>query len=185
MYKRLLLLLVLFLVFSFVSCSRESNVFKITHVVDGNSMVLDNGERIRLIGVDTPEEYIVSKLEEHDFFARAKEKDAKRFDKIKEDIKSMAIKANEFSKGLCEDKIIRVEYDRTKRDRYGRLFAYIYLPNGKLLNEEIILQGYGFYGDKYPFKQELMDRFKEAQSKAKSEQRGLWREYKEYYEVFP
>jgi micrococcal nuclease len=39
---------------------------------------------------------------------------------------------------------VRLEYDQTTRDRYGRLLAYLYLPDGRCVNAEIIREGSGF-----------------------------------------
>lgn len=142
------------------------NVYKIIRVVDGDTIILDNKERVRLIGVDTLEKYPSAKLN----------RDAERTHTDKELIKAMGRKASDFTKNLSEGKIVRLEYDQTKRDIYGRLLAYVYLPDGRLLNEEIILQGYGFAYLKYPFKPELMSRFREAETKARDEKRGLWGE---------
>jgi micrococcal nuclease len=49
-------------------------------------------------------------------------------------------------------KEIRLGFDWQRRDRYGRLLAYVYLLDGTFLNAEIIKQGYGFVYTKYPFK---------------------------------
>ncbi len=37
---------------------------------------------------------------------------------------------------------MKLEFDVEKRDRYGRLLAYMYLPDGRMLNEEIVKAGY-------------------------------------------
>ena len=55
--------------------------------------------------------------------------------------------------------------------------AYVYLSNDKLLNEEIILQGYGFVDLKSnQLNKEMLKRFKAAESKAQAEKTGLWGE---------
>jgi endonuclease YncB( thermonuclease family) len=50
----------------------------------------------------------------------------------------------------------------------------VYLPNGKMLNEEIIRQGYGFAYTRYPFS--LMEKFRKLEKKALEKGRGLWAE---------
>ena len=175
----LLAVFVFILVYSLViSCDREPEkriitdpiflppAFKVTRIIDGDTIELDNGEKVRLLGVDTPEKHESSKLK----------KDVERSGKDKKFIKALGAKASDFTKKLCEGKRVKLEYDQTTRDRYKRLLAYVYLPDGKLLNEEIILQGYGFAYLKYPFKQELMDRFRKAEKRAREEKRGLWNE---------
>jgi micrococcal nuclease len=45
---------------------------------------------------------------------------------------------------MVEGKEVRLEFDWQRRDKYGRLLAYVYLPDGTFLNAELIKQGYGF-----------------------------------------
>jgi micrococcal nuclease len=42
---------------------------------------------------------------------------------------------------MVDGKEARFEFERQKRDRYGRLLAYVYLLDGTFLNAEIIKQG--------------------------------------------
>ncbi len=71
---------------------------------------------------------------------------------------------------------VRLEDDSecNNRDKYGRLLRYVYLPNGKLLNAEIIRQGYGFAYTKYPFSR--MAEFRKLERKARGKGKGLWAE---------
>ncbi len=56
-----------------------------------------------------------------------------------------------------------------QRDRYDRLLGYVYLSNGKMLNEEIVKAGYA--NVKY------QDRFLKAYQEARERKRGLWRQH--------
>ncbi len=58
---------------------------------------------------------------------------------------------------MVEGKNVRLEFDQTLRDRYGRLLAYVYLGD-VMINEELIRQGYSGVYDKYPFK--YLERFR-------------------------
>ena len=62
----------------------------------------------------------------------------------------------------------------TNRDIYGRLLRYIYLPDGTLLNEMIIQQGYGFAYLDFPLDPAVKARFAADQAKAQSQYIGLW-----------
>jgi micrococcal nuclease len=73
---------------------------------------------------------------------------------------------------MVEGKGIRLEYDWQKRDKYGRLLAYVYIEDGTFLNAEIIKQGYGFAYTKYPFKH--LDDFRQYEREAREHNRGLW-----------
>ncbi len=124
-----------------------------TRVVDGDTIVVDIGgkqEKLRLIGVDTPETVHPEKPVE--YFGK---------------------EASEFTKKMVEGKQVRVEYDWQRRDKYGRLLAYVYLLDGSFLNAEIIKQGYGFAYTKYPFK--YMEEFRGYEEEARENERGLWK----------
>ncbi len=125
-------------------------VFHVTRVIDGDTLLLSNGERVRLIGVDTPE--LCHPLKPVQYFAR---------------------EASEFTREMVEGKKVRLEYDWQKRDKYGRLLAYVYLKNGTFLNAEIIKQGYGFAYTKYPFR--YMEEFRQYEREARENGRGLWK----------
>lgn len=120
------------------------------HVVDGDTLLLTNGEYVRLIGVDTPE-------------TKHPEKPVEYFGK----------EAYLFTQRMVEGKEVRLEYDQTRRDRYGRILAYVYLLDGTFLNAEIIKQGYGFAYTKYPFK--YTEEFRRYEREARENKRGLWK----------
>lgn len=123
---------------------------KVVKVVDGDTLILSNGEKIRLIGVDTPE--IAHPLKPIQYFAK---------------------EAGSFTKKMVEGKKVRLEFDRQERGKYDRLLAYVYLKDGTFLNAEIIKQGYGFAYTKFPFK--YLEEFKQHEKEAEKNKRGLWR----------
>ncbi len=118
-------------------------------VIDGDTVVLDGGERVRLIGVDTPESVDPRRPVE-------------RFGK----------EAAAFTRRLAEGKRVGLEYGDETLDVYGRTLAYIYLPDGTLLNEEIIRQGYGFAYTRFPHRR--MEEFVKLERDAREHERGLW-----------
>ena len=125
-------------------------VVQVARVIDGDTLLLSNGQRVRLIGVDTPE--LHHPLKPVQYFAR---------------------EASEFTRKMVEGKRVRLEYEPRKRDKYGRLLAYVYLEDGTFLNAEIIKQGYGFAYTKYPFR--YLDAFRQYQREAREHERGLWK----------
>jgi endonuclease YncB( thermonuclease family) len=137
-------LLISFFIFS------NHDLFICEKVIDGDTIRLSNGEKVRLIGVDTPEFY--HPLKPIEFYTK---------------------EATAFTKKLVEGKKVRLEYDNEKRDKYGRLLAYVYLEDGTFLNAEIIKQGYGFAYTKYPFK--YLEQFKEYEKQAREKELGLWK----------
>ncbi len=67
---------------------------------------------------------------------------------------------------------VRMEFDVEKRDRYGRLLAYVYLSNGKMLNEEIVRAGYASLLT-YPPNVKYEQRFLKAYRGGKGESEGV------------
>lgn len=123
----------------------------VVRVVDGDTIVLDGNEKVRLIGVDTPE--TVDPRKPVQYFGK---------------------EASEFTRRMAEGKKVRLEYDLDTKDRHGRTLAYVYLEDGTFLNAEIIKQGYGFAYTKYPFK--YMEGFRQYEREAREAGRGLWKE---------
>lgn len=123
-----------------------------TRVIDGDTIVVTIGgqeEKVRLIGVDTPE--TVHPRKPVEYFGK---------------------EASEFTRRMVEGKGIRLEYDWQTRDKYGRLLAYVYIEDGTFLNAEIIKQGYGFAYTRYPFKH--LDDFRQYEREAREHNMGLW-----------
>ena len=78
-----------------------------------------------------------------------------------------------FTKSEVEGRRVGVQFDRERKDRYGRLLAYVYEEDGDMLNEVLIEEGYAQVlviapNDRYP------DRFYTAQSEARSAGKGIW-----------
>jgi micrococcal nuclease len=105
-YSHIIFPLVLIVLFPWV-LSNAQNVVRAERVVDGDTLLLTNGEYVRLIGVDTPE-------------TKHPQKPVEYFGK----------EAYLFTKRIVEGKEVRLEYDQTRRDRYGRILAYVYLMDG-------------------------------------------------------
>lgn len=118
-----------------------SETYTVERVVDGDTIKLSNGERVRLIGIDTPESKPNDKAK----------RDSKRTGQDVETITKMGQEATEFLKTACvmlEGKKVRLEFDVEKRDKYGRLLAYVYFdyPPGVEL-EQVPDCYYGYNGD--------------------------------------
>ena len=123
----------------------------VVRVVDGDTLVLDGNERVRLIGVDTPE--TVDPRRPVQYFGK---------------------EASAFTKRTAEGKRARLEYDQERTDRYGCTLAYVYLEDGTFLNAEIIRQGFGHAYTRFPFR--YADEFRAYEREAREQRRGLWAE---------
>ena len=133
-----------------ITTSFAQDKHTVVRVIDGDTVVLETGDRVRLIGVDTPETVHPSKPVEH-----------------------YGKEASAYTKGLLEGKTVRLEYDQQTRDRYGRILAYVF-RDSLFINAELIKQGYAHAYTRYPFKQEYMDLFRSLEQKARESGRGLW-----------
>lgn len=134
--------------------SIPAGMYRVVSVEDGDTIVVNmNGteERIRFIGVDTPE-------------TRDPRKPVQCFGHA----------SSAFTKRLIADNPVRLEADplSTNRDRYNRLLRYIYLPDGRLVQAEIIKQGYGFAYVSFPFTKS--EEFSTYQRQAREQNLGLW-----------
>jgi micrococcal nuclease len=137
----------------------------VTRAVDGDTLKLESGERVRLIGIDTPEMHESEKLY----------RDSKRSGQDIATIQSLGRKAYKFTRELVEGKRVRLEFDVEKNDKYKRLLAYVYLKDGTFVNAEIVKQGYGSLMT-YPPNVKHVELFKDLYKEARENKRGLWRE---------
>ncbi len=88
----------------------------------------------------------------------------------------MGKKATSYVKSLVKPgDLITIEFDTQQRDRYGRLLSYVYLSNGKMLNEEIVKAGYANVMTIQP-NVKYQDRFLKAYQEARERKMGLWAE---------
>lgn len=132
--------------------------------VEENMLELCSEERIRLIGVDTFEEFVARKLGN----------DAVRGEARVAAIGEMGKAATEFLNRLCEGKQIRVDFDTEKKDPDGRMAGYVYLPDETLVNAELIRQGYAFPATRPSQKAKYAELFQKSYEEAKEAHRGLW-----------
>ncbi len=136
----------------------------VTRAVDGDTLVLETGERVRLIGIDTPEIHSSNKLY----------RDAQRSSQDVETIKKLGLQSYEFTKKLVEGKRVSMEFDAQKYDKYDRLLAYVYLKDGTFVNAEIVRQGYASLLT-IPPNVKYSDLFLKLYREAREAKRGLWK----------
>jgi micrococcal nuclease len=154
--RRLRLALAFFL--AFVGLALAQQFARVKRVIDGDTIVLESGERVDLLGVDTPESV-------------DPRQPAERFAK----------EAWAFTRRMAEGKRVRLEYDpanaaRDHKDNIEqrRTLAYVFLEDGTLLNAEIIREGHGFALTQYPFSR--LEEFRRLERVARTNRRGLWAE---------
>ena len=133
----------------------QSDNIRVTKVIDGDTIGLSNGESVRYIGIDTPE-------------IREKHGTVWVYNP-----RPYAEEAKAFNKTLVEGKNIRLEFDVQKRDKYGRLLAYVYESN-RMVNLEMLKEGYAMIYT-YPPNVRYTEDFLNAQKLARINEKGLWK----------
>ena len=140
----------------------------VERVVDGDTLKLENGERVRLIGIDTPESQKNAKA------FRDSQRTGVDIDKII----VMGNKVKRFVKDLVENKRVRLEFDRGPKDKYGRLLAYVYLKNQNeeiFVNATIIKMGYAA-PMAIPPNVKFAKMFHDLYLEARGQKRGFWKQ---------
>lgn len=134
----------------------QPGLYAVVHYDDGDTIMVDmNGteETLRFVGVDTPET--------HD---------------PRKPVQCYGPEAAAFTKKLISDagNKVRLSSDpqSTNRDRYDRLLRYVYLPDGRLVQDELVRNGYAFYYPYFPFTKAAQ--FKAAQNTAIKNNIGIW-----------
>jgi len=133
---------------------------------------------VRLIGIDTPETGIHKKnvqkqVKEFEQIAQAEYHKRVHFNR--RDIVKYGLEAQKFVENLLKNVyIVIVETDIQPTDHYGRVLGYIWLPDGRMLNKEIICNGYALLLT-VPPNVKYEKEFRKCFSKAIKEQKGLWK----------
>lgn len=116
----------------------------VERIVDGDTVQLDTGETVRLIGINTPER-------NQPFYEEARA----------------------FTSQLLLDQPVRVETDVEPQDRYGRTLAYLFLQDGTFANLEIVRQGYAQAWN-IPPNSRYAAEFAAAEAEARGANVGIW-----------
>ncbi|MFW6126946.1 MAG: thermonuclease family protein [Thermodesulfobacteriota bacterium] len=140
----------------FWGCTAQSQVpvreALVAEVVDGDTVILGTGQKVRLLGIDAPE--LEREGQPADFLAH---------------------KAKRVLTELAQGQRVRLEYDRLRYDRYGRILAFLILPDGANLSQEMVRRGLAHVYTVPPnmgFRGELLA----AQREAIEARRAIWRQ---------
>ncbi len=132
----------------------------VVRIVDGDTLMLAGGIKVRVLGIDAPE----------------MEKDGRPADFLAHQAKAVLA-------DLTLNKTIALEYDRLRYDQYGRLLAYLFLPDHTLVNAELVRRGLArvyFSAPNLRYQKALLT----AQQEAIEAQRGIWRQLLQQDEPF-
>ncbi|MDP3947795.1 MAG: thermonuclease family protein [bacterium] len=126
-----------------------SNEVSVVRVIDGDTIEIEGGERVRYIGIDTPETV-----------------------DPREPVQCFGVEASDKNKELVYGVKVRLTKDVTEKDKYGRLLRYVWVGD-TLINLELVKQGFA-YSYSYPPDVKYQDLFVKAQAEAREAKRGLW-----------
>ncbi len=146
---------------------RERKEYTVTKIFDGDTFEAEaNGkkEKVRMLGIDTPEKFDSDKLT----------RDVERTKKDSETIKRLGELSSQFTFKLLEGKKVLLEPDKSQddRDKYGRLLRYVYLQDGTFVNRKIVEEGYAIAFRKFKVSKEK--ELVEAEADARKGKKGLW-----------
>jgi micrococcal nuclease len=123
---------------------------QVTRVIDGDTLVVAGQGRVRLIGVDAPET-----------------------NDPRPDVLQVALDATAFARSMAVGQRVTLRFDQQLKDHYGRVLAYVYLPDGRLLNAELLQRGLATLYSRESFRH--MTAFRAMEREARSNRRGIWR----------
>jgi len=117
---------------------------------------VSNGTRIRLLGVDTPE---------------TKNPHTK--------VMYYGPEASKFTTDTVLGQIVFVVMDEKSkpRDKYHRLLCHIRLADGRILNEELVSQGFAYADTRFPHS--FYEKYIQLEKTAREEKKGLWEKVKQ------
>jgi micrococcal nuclease len=122
----------------------------VVRVIDGDTIEVEGLGRVRLLGVDAPESV-----------------DPRR------EVQPFGREAAAYTRARLRGRRVRLELEPLRRrDRYGRILAYVFLSDGTLFNQRLLADGYAHVYTGHPYAR--MNAFLEAQREARRAGRGLW-----------
>lgn len=142
-----------------VNCQKvDYNAVRVKQVIDGDTMVLSNNQHIRYIGIDTPE-------------LRKNVEGVWIYEPM-----PFAEEAKALNQRLAEGKIVRLEFDLEKKDKYNRLLAYCFIGE-TFVNAKLLEQGLALLYTRVP-NVKYADLFVRLQKQARENKKGIWQEVK-------
>ena len=119
----------------------------VVRVIDGDTVELDGGERLRYLMIDAPEDT--------------------------SEVECYGPEATAYNQTLVEGKDIEMTFDAERTDRFGRLLAFVTV-GGREVNTLMVERGYACVLHIPPNGNDREDEFETLQAVAKSQNRGLW-----------
>jgi len=130
----------------------EEGNYSVQRVVDGDTLLLANGARVRLQGIDCPES-------------------------VKPDhpVEAWGPEAADFTRDFLGTGEVRLRFDRERIDQYGRFLAYVYVDD-RMLNEQLVRAGLATFEPGFNYSYSMKRLLERAEEEAKAQRRGIWSE---------
>lgn len=123
---------------------------QVARVYDGDTIILEGRKQVRLLGVNTPEIESRHRSEEPG-----------------------GVAAKKWLQNQLRDNQVYLEFDQVKRDKYKRLLAHVFLPNGKHVNLALLESGLAAISI-IPPNGRYSDKLIQAQQYAEKQKLGIW-----------
>ncbi|MCA9651654.1 MAG: thermonuclease family protein [Myxococcales bacterium] len=120
----------------------------VERVIDGDTVLLDTGDRVRYLLVDTPE--------------------------VTGDPECFGPEASDFNRSIVEGQKVHLSYDTECTDAYDRLLAYVTLPNGRVINELLLERGFACVLHIPPNGDDRADEYERIEEEAQAGLVGMW-----------
>jgi len=151
-----LLIITSLFITSCANAPTEGRTYLVKSIIDGDTIELAGGKRVRYIGIDTPETM------------------RRVGDKWVYFPEPYAQAAKDLNTSLVLNQKVRLEYDEDKEDKYGRLLAYVYVDD-TMVNLKMVRDGYALVYT-FPPNVKYYKKLVAEQETAKDDPAGLWRE---------
>lgn len=147
--KVIILILLSVFILLFNSLNFGVEIHKVVEVIDGDTVVLDSGDHVRYLGIDTPEIHHPTKPKQ-----------------------CYGDEATKRNQELVEGKYVFLERDEEDRDKYDRLLRYVYVGFTSV-NAELVREGFA-YSYYYPPDLKYYKQYAQLELGAKKANIGLW-----------
>jgi endonuclease YncB( thermonuclease family) len=137
-----------------------SLTFAVTKAISGDTLQLDSGKSLKLLGVKSPEPS--SPNGKADYFSK---------------------ESTAFTNALTKGKEVAVTFEKRKVDGQGRWLGFVWLPDGESLNQKIVAEGYGFAHSESRIRKDYQGAFDEAQETARIDKVGLWTDQERAFDL--
>lgn len=124
--------------------------YRVERVIDGDTILLENHTRVRLLGIDSPESV-----------------------KPNHPVEPFGPEASAFTRKALEGRVVRLTFDGDRLDQHGRTLALVWLGN-RLINEELVRAGLARAQPQYHYSKPMKTRLVAAEAAARAEHLGIW-----------